>query len=106
MENFNVRLEELKESLEKADDFEKQDAQNNLDDFVEYMSHYERTAKWELSESASEIYRGMADMIYIESYNPFQALIMSEPELMQGADTMPIDMLLEQYRQQNKTAET
>ncbi|HHU02774.1 MAG TPA: carbohydrate ABC transporter substrate-binding protein [Christensenellaceae bacterium] len=106
MENFNVRLEELKESLEKADDFEKQDAQNNLDDFVEYMSHYERTAKWELSESASEIYRGMADMIYIESYNPFQALIMSEPELMQGADTMPIDMLLGSIDSKIKLLET
>ena len=106
MENFNVRLEELKESLEKADDFEKQDAQNNLDDFVEYMSHYERTAKWELSESASEIYRGMADMIYIESYNPFQALIMSEPELMQGADTMPIDMPLGSIDSKIKLLET
>ncbi len=106
MENFNVRLEELKQSLEKADEFEKQDAQNNLDDFVEYMSHYERTAKWELSESASEIYKGMADTIYIEKYNPFQALIMSEPELMQGTDTMPIDMLLDSIDSKIKLLET
>ena len=106
MEKFNIRLEELKQSLEKADEFEKQDAQNNLDDFVEYMSHYERTAKWELSTSASEIYRDMADMIYIEKYNPFQALIISEPELMQGAETMPIDMLLSSIDSKIKLLQT
>jgi hypothetical protein len=48
----------------------------------------------------------MADMIYIESYNPFQALIMSEPELMQGADTMPIDMLLGSIDSKIKLLET
>ena len=59
------------------------------------MEDFEKTSRWALSQSALDIYKGLAHLVYINEFNPVVDLFDDTPELFDSAEALSIPRFLE-----------
>ena len=88
-------LQTLEAMKEKAEPLARRGIETQIQQYRMMMEDFEKTSHWALSQSALDIYKGLAHLVYINEFNPVVDLFDDTPELFDSAEALSIPRFLE-----------
>lgn len=88
-------LQTLESMADKAEPIARRDIEAQIEQHKMMMEDFEKTSRWALSQSALDIYKGLARLVYINEFNPVVDLFDDTPELFDSAEVLSIPHFLE-----------
>lgn len=89
------KLDSLEAMLEKAEPWARREVEAQIKQHKLMMEGFESTSRWAVSQSALDVYKYLAGLVYINDFNPVMTLYTSTPDFFDGAKTLSIPLFLE-----------
>ena len=88
-------LQTLESMADKAEPIARRDIEAQIEQHKIMMEDFEATSRWAFTQSALDTYKGLADLVYINEFNPVVNLFADTPDLFDSVEALSIPRFLE-----------